>query len=175
MFEPATEEDIKELEQRLNVQLPASYKDFLTVTNGWIQLQLDAEEGLILNTANVAHLRDKYPEWYDLWNKEQPSEHSVRYLDDYNEQDPVLFPSELLKGAIAISELVDSGLYLLIPNAKQDGGWEAWFMSSELPGAARFPNFEYLMKFGYIRSLVDEEFDSWIVKESLSELSSSCK
>lgn len=81
-----------------------------------------------------------------------------------------------MKDAIAISELVDSGLYLLVPNAKEVGdGWEAWFMSSELPGAARFPNFEYLMKFAYIRSMVDEELNFWIVLESLSELSLSCE
>ncbi|WP_322500057.1 SMI1/KNR4 family protein [Kangiella aquimarina] len=176
MFEPASEEDINQLEQTLGVSLPVSYTDFLSATDGWIQLQLDAEDGLLLDSTNVGYLRDKYPEWYDLWAKQQPGEFTKKYVNDYNEQDPATFPPEFLKDAIAISELVDSGLYLLVPNAKEVGdGWEAWFMSSELPGAARFPNFEYLMKFAYIRSMVDEELNFWIVLESLSELSLSCE
>lgn len=175
MFQPASQDDINQLEQRLGVELPTSYTDFLSATNGWIQLQLDAEDGLLLDTDNVDYLRDKYPDWYDVWAKQQPGEFTVKYVNDYRKHDPALFPPELLKDAIAISDLVDSGLYLLVPNAKVSGdGWEAWFMSSELPGAARFPNFEYLMKFAYVRSMVNEELDSWIIQESLSELSTSC-
>lgn len=66
MFEPTSKKDINQLEKRLGVKLPASYTDFLTVTNGWIQLQLDAEDGLLFDTANVGQLCDKCQESYHL-------------------------------------------------------------------------------------------------------------
>lgn len=175
-FPSASNSDLDELSKKLKTTLPKSYTDFLSASNGWIQLELDAEDGMILHSKEVALLINKYPDWYKTWSQSDSDLLSIEYLDEYDEQDTAMYPASALKNSIAISELVDSGLYLLVPNAKNnEDRWEAWFMSSELPGAVRFPNFEYLMKFAYYRSIKNEELNSWIVQESFSQLISDCE
>lgn len=146
----ATEEQIKALQTRLGVTLPPSYVEFLKTTNGWIQIAMDLDDGKIWSTDEVQWFRDQDPQWITAWTDawegfdEIPNEEYFVYGE---EQDCVTLRTKYLKTALAISEDIDSTIYLLNPHVvTEDGEWEAWFFSNELPGANRYQSFPEMMQ-----------------------------
>ena len=66
-FPGASDEDIQLLEQRIGKNLPPSYINFLKVSNGWIQLGMDAESGKLWPTEQVNWLKEQDPQMLSDW------------------------------------------------------------------------------------------------------------
>jgi cell wall assembly regulator SMI1 len=63
----ATAQEIEDLTHRLGVTLPPSYVEFLKVSNGWIQVGMDAETGKLWSTTEVKWLREQDPDLIRAW------------------------------------------------------------------------------------------------------------
>ncbi|PHV62259.1 SMI1/KNR4 family protein [Cyanobacterium aponinum AL20118] len=144
---PATPSQIENLENRLRKKLPPSYKDFLRTSNGWIQLAMDAEDGILWSTEEVDWLIKQEPELVETWHNGRDNYVSdEKYFVYGKEQDCIDVRTEYLCSALALSPLIDSAIYLLNPQVvTNDGEWEAWFFGNELPGANRYPSFAQMM------------------------------
>jgi len=154
-YKGAKDSEIEALEDRLKVKLPASYKEFLKVTDGWRQIGFDADNTKIFSLSEVDWLVVKYPKMIEEWfmgvgeAREIPDDTYLVYGD---KQDPVNMRDGYLKNALCISQLVDAGLYLLNPEiVTPDGEWEAWFFGYDLPGANRYRSFQEMMEAEYVR------------------------
>jgi SMI1 / KNR4 family (SUKH-1) len=145
----ATEEQIIKAETRLGIQFPPSYREFLEVSNGWMDggwadLQL-------WSTEDVDWFSARNQDWIDSWVYEGqaiPSVPDNQYFVYGKEQDVVNLRTEYLQNALEISsDSGDGDIYLLIPEVVfDDGEWEAWHFGSKLPGAARYRSFYELMQ-----------------------------
>jgi predicted DNA-binding transcriptional regulator len=144
----ATEEQIQAAELRLEIELPASYRAFLKVTNGWRNIGY-----FIYRMRPVEEI-----EWYWTENKESIDPIVEIYQamgpisdEDYlvygDKQRSAIYRAEYLMSAIQISDIGDSAVYLLNPEVRTaDREWEAWFFSSWVPGANRFRSFWEMMQ-----------------------------
>lgn len=145
----ATDAEIQALELALGCTLPPSYKAFLAVSNGWMQVAMDAEDGTLWSTRDVRWFRDQDPDWIDAYTigyddlPEPPDE--VYFVYDET-QDPVHLRRGYLKDCLAVSAAIDSSIYLLNPRVRSEHGeWEAWYFANWLPGANRYRSFQDLM------------------------------
>ena len=145
-FPPATPSDIDELEHRLGVMLPPSYKAFLQVSNGW--LRTTTFIGRIRPTTEVDWFRVENEQWGKVYSESGSDWEDKKYYaygDDGAQDHRAAHMSSLLQ----ISD-VDDGVYLLNPKAvTPDGEWEAWFFANWIPGAIRYPSFAHLMLHEY--------------------------
>lgn len=165
-YKPATVIEIETTEKRLNTKLPQSYKDFLSVTNGWIQIDMDAEDGRILPVEQIDFTKNLYAELGKGWYKGIVSDKD--YFNYSKTQDAALIRGQFIDNSLAISDVVDSGVYLLNPNVVDDDGeWEAWFLGWHLPGAIRFNTFAGLMRYAYYKSIHTPDYDGIYLEELL--------
>lgn len=152
----ANGDDIVKVEQDLGITLPPSYKAFLTTTNGWRQIAMDAQAGRMFSVSEIAWFKDLYPQSLQAWlsgtgHMDAADEAYFVYGDT---QDPVNMRDSYLEKALAISEEIDAAVYLLNPEVVDENGeWEAWFFSYELPGALRYRSFQEMMQAEYLRVL----------------------
>ena len=137
----ASPDDIAALEQRLGRSLPASYRNFLLSSNGW--LVADGADQL-LAAADVGWFVEQEPEWVAAWQeafggKDVDDEH---YFQRGAHQDATAIRASCLASALQISSSADGYVFLLIPDVVDaHGEWEAWDLGVKLPGANRFRNF----------------------------------
>jgi hypothetical protein len=167
-FPGATEEQIIQVELRLKVTLPPSYRDFLKVSNGWLQTTpfiyriwsvsevkwfKEIHQSWI-KTFTETHLRprcDGYRNVYKLNGSLQaqliPDSEYYVYGED---QDCSKIRLNYLSSTLEISEKGESAIYLLNPEVVfENGEWEAWFFGDWLPGADRYRSFQELMEAEY--------------------------
>lgn len=148
-FPGATEEQICETENRLEVVLPSSYKRFISFTNGWYKNSIGNAYLQLLPIQKIDWVRVKEPEWLEAWidgyggmPTETPSVPDEIYFGEANSDIRV----EYLQTALQISREGDSDLVFLIPDVVfPDGEWEAWYFANWLGGADRYSSFEELM------------------------------
>jgi hypothetical protein len=164
-FPGATEPQLALTEARLGITLPPSYREFLSVTNGWRQLRdrVAASAGRILASDEIDWLPKRegrfYVNWMDgielsggpvavpddVYYVYGPNQHSCDFRDEY------------LQTALAISEFGDSAIYMLNPIViTAEGEWESWFFATWKSGAARYKSFQEMMQAGY-RSFVKND------------------
>ncbi len=172
-YPPASLEEIKHIEKKLNVSLPKSYVDFLKASNGWIQVHFDASDGLVFPIEKIGWLREKnndlIADWFRIPRQSTQVE-DVVYFNYTTSQDASLIRDEYLEHSLVISEVVDSGVYLLNPKIiTEDGEWEAWFFGWELPGAIRFKSFAQLMRYAYFKAAKEPDYDGIYSEEELSQ------
>jgi hypothetical protein len=119
---PATEADIAAAEARLGVRLPPSYREFLTVSNGWRRTGVFVSG--LRPVGQIGWFRDLEREWYEIW----------RDLDtDGNSADVAL-----MARAVVVSAPESEDALLLDP-ARVDpvtGEWHACTFSNKHPGAS---------------------------------------
>ena len=147
-FPGATEAEIEELEIRLGVRLPNSYRNFLKISNGW------RNTGYFINhvwsTKEVVWFRERHADWikaYEVPHRGTPILSDEEYLVYDDKQDSAVFRVEHLESALEISDIGDDAIYLLNPEIKNaDGEWEAWFFANWNPGAVRHQSFLDLMQ-----------------------------
>jgi hypothetical protein len=161
-FPPATDEEIKQKEELLGVKLPNSYKEFLKVSNGF--LQISHFSGHILPVSKIDWIGVREQEFVEIMKgiglSDVPDDEYFVYGDDQRSE---WFRDEYLINSIAISEFVDGSIVLLNPNVWYGEECEAWLYASWYPGAYRYKSFEDLMEKEYqstLRLLLDEENES---------------
>lgn len=160
-FPPATREQISNKERELNIEFPNSYKDFLLASNGWLLPNLDNGDGLILPIGKVSYFSEIAPEFYSIvterlnkrslvsgFSRSEIAENKKDYTENQNS---VLFDDMHFVNSIAISEHVDSGIYLINVHRKTpENELEIWFYSSNHPGVYKFVSFAHLMQYAYL-------------------------
>jgi len=132
----ASESEITELENRLSVSLPLSYKEFLRVSNGMNLLDLGRQ---LLPASKVDWVKNCIP-WL-LPEEEQDPIADDQYFVYGPEQDCINARLEYLHNCIAISTEQDGFVFLLNPCIESDGEWEAWDHGWKYPGAFRYQSF----------------------------------
>ena len=151
----ATNDEIKKVEDRLGIELPPSYRQFLHTSNGWRYSGKSISR--IWSTNEIAWFRERNQDWIDAYTdpyNNLPTIPDKEYFKYGNEQDPVIFRVEYLQTALEISDVGDSAIYLLNPKVvTKDGEWEAWFFANWLPGAVRYRSFKDLMEAEYQKLL----------------------
>lgn len=164
----ATEEQITQVEARLGMILPPSYRAFLKVTNGWRQTTPLIDR--LWSTNEIEWFAVRHQNWIDAFleqNKDRyspvsetqlesnahlgaPSISDEEYLVYGEAQDCSKLRVEYLQAALEISDVGESAIYLLNPQVvTDDGEWEAWFFGDWLPGADRYPSFHAMMQAEY--------------------------
>ncbi|MFJ7197118.1 MULTISPECIES: SMI1/KNR4 family protein [unclassified Streptomyces] len=147
----ATPAELAELEDRLGVGLPPSYREFLHTSNGWLDTTTEIRR--LLPAREVGWAGDLDPELiegpatdgqpYDIPDEE--------YLVHGAEQQSWAIRTEYLSSMLKISHTPEAGdVYLLNPRiVTSDGEWEAWYFAHWLPGAVRYRSFWDLMNDEY--------------------------
>nr|WSX75538.1 SMI1/KNR4 family protein [Streptomyces sp. NBC_00899] len=147
----ASAEEIVQLEERLGIGLPPSYRQFLQTSNGWLDTTSWIER--LLPAQEVGWARDLAPEsvspWVDAAGTFEVSDENYYVYGE--EQDPCLMRAEYLPHALKISHTPHAtDVYLLNPLVvTPDGEWEAWYLAHWLPGARRYRSFWDLMNDEY--------------------------
>lgn len=139
--------ELEELENRLKVHMPPSYRSFLQTSNGW------RNAGVFINrlwpASQVTWLRERHPNWIDVYNDPARPASSVpdsQYFVYDERQETALIRGEYLKTALEISDVGDEAVLVLNPRVLTlQGEWEAWLLANWLPGARRYRSFWDLM------------------------------
>jgi hypothetical protein len=166
-YPAATEEEISLAESRLKVQLPPSYRSFLSITNGW--LLFDDTFGGLLPVQQIERLFVRNQDFIDDWLKgcsqglERDSEHFNISDDEYfiygSGQDSAAVRNEYLPNTIEIGGIESEGYKLLYPQITSSNfvlldsqirfdndEWEAWNFATWYPGAVRYRSFSDMMQ-----------------------------
>ncbi len=153
-FPGATENELAEAEARLGVKLPPSYREFLSVTNGWVGMGAFIER--MWSASEIEWYRVRNQQAIDAWTMGmglgqggaivEPTVPDRDYFVYGEGQDSAYLRTEYLSSALEISDWGDSAILLLNPRiVTPDGEWEAWFHASWLPGANRYRSFWEMM------------------------------
>jgi hypothetical protein len=112
-YDGATPEQLAALEQRLGTALPPSYRSFLAVSDGW--LNISTFMWTMRTTGEVDWLRDADPELWDILGQDEASPIAGR--------------------ALLVSGQGDGQYWLLDPgDVAADGEWAAYIWASWYPG-----------------------------------------
>jgi hypothetical protein len=146
-FDPASDLDIAEVEIRLKIALPPSYREFLKVSNGWRRTTHAIER--VWGTHEICWFRKKHRDWIDAYVAPASFGPTDEIPDDeyyaYESKVECFHPSHL-KETLQISDVGDAAVYLLNPQIiTKDGELEAWFFANWLPGAHRYRSFLEMM------------------------------
>jgi hypothetical protein len=151
----ASVEEVGALEDRLSTVLPASYRQFLLTSDGWLNTTTDIER--ILSAREVGWTRDLDPDLVTVWSEADGAARARVDDEEYfvygEAQDPASIRPEYVPHTLQISHTPESTeVYLLNPCVvTADGEWEAWFVAHWLPGAVRYQSFWDLMNDEYRR------------------------
>ena len=150
-FPGASEEQIIAAETRLGTTLPPSYRDFLKVTNGWLDYPSIIE---LWPIEKIDWFSVKNQEWIDIWLDYCPEEASDEEYFNYEYDwwywtQPIR--TKYMQTALQISDDDDSEVVLLNPQIIHNDEWEAWIFSCHAPGINRCRSFkEMLQKIGMV-------------------------
>jgi hypothetical protein len=139
---PAAPESIVELETRLGIPLPPSYRAFLEISDGWGRL--DSFIGRLRPAAEVDWFLRENESWCDAFSEQRHKVDAsyLAYTDDGIETE---LCGTHLKHLVQVSD-VEDGVIVLNPRIQSDDGeWEAWFFANWVPGARRYASFAHLM------------------------------
>lgn len=143
----ASETDLLQVEQRLQINLPPSYRWFLQASNGFGPV-----EQLIWRlrpTQEVDWLVNTDADLVALWEQDVDSIPSVPDEDYFRYDDSQIAgqaQGEYFRGLLMISDWGDAGFWALNPAVQHNGEWEAWYFANWLPGAMRYRSFADLVK-----------------------------
>src|SRR5688572_19945783 len=122
-----SESDIIKHEERLQIKLPPSYKEFLKTSNGFKQLNTYVWDILPLDKINW--LKSFDPSFYELYATEHKDSFNAsdeEYFVYGENQSSTDFRSKYLIESLAVSSWGDAAIVLLNPNVKFGEEWEAW-------------------------------------------------
>jgi len=116
---PASDSEVKRTEQRLGIELPADYKKFLKITNGF-----NAPHGVeptFEPIQNIDYLRNINSYLIEVWK-----------------QDGIADIGKKLEQSIIIAGIQEEQYFLLIPPNTSLENWTYWKFSSWQPGEIEF-------------------------------------
>jgi len=159
-FDGASDPDIQFHEKRLNASLPPSYKEFLKVSNGFMQLNCFVWN--ILPIDKVDWIKTFEPTLYELYATEFNVSFNAtdeEYFIYGKDQKTTDFRSEYLVNSLDVSGRGDTAILLLNPHIKFGDEWEAWMFATWHLGPVRYRSFEELMQKEYTSylKLLDRE------------------
>jgi hypothetical protein len=137
----ASEDQLAAVEERLKIKLPASYRTFLSASNGW---KFDSDmTPTIRPVEKIRWFRKEHKDWYEAYQMStEPLSVMEKDYFDYANQDCVVFEIKHLAQTLCISEIGDEDVVLLNPMVVwPDGEWETWYFSNSSPGATRYRSF----------------------------------
>ena len=145
-FEPANEEEIKNKEKELGIELPKSYIDFLKITNGF--KQVSNFTGKLFSVEKINWTKNLHPDLLEAYEDQEDfdSEISDEMLNDYSDENNSNWKFSDFKKTITISDWGDSTLVMLNPNSKNKKDYEVWEFGNWFPGAVRFKNFHHFIE-----------------------------
>jgi hypothetical protein len=145
-YPPASEVQLCDLESRLGVRLPPSYREFLATSNGWRATGFAIYD--LFSVDRVEWFRTLNLDWITIYEEgDLPPLSLEEHLVYGKEQDCVRFRVDCLRSCLQVSGVGDSAVYLLNPEVRtQEGEWEAWDFASWYPGAHRYRTFWDLMQ-----------------------------
>jgi hypothetical protein len=128
----------------------------------------------LLPLTEVDALKWADPATWKAWDQNRTGREvpDVVYYEYSRKQDPITLREEYLDGLVLVGILGNGRVLALNPSEISiDGEWEAWYLSTRLPGALRFRSFAELMQVMYF---ADISPDSYLWTFSEKDLSSSC-
>jgi len=132
-FEPASNQQISDAEKRLNITLPADYKDFLLITNGFTAPT--TVDPSFTKIEDIDYLSNVDSFLIEVWCSHEG-------LWDV---------SESLKRSILVGGKDEEQYLLLIPPINETDKWRYWTFSSWAPGEHEFEDlnayFQYVLEF----------------------------
>jgi hypothetical protein len=143
----ASEQQITAAEQRLKVQFPPSYRQFLAISNGWSVL--NSFTGLLWPTDQIELLTKRDRHFMANWGQSDKEVPDSEYFVYGPEQDTFTLRKRYIRTALQISDphYIGSGCLILNPQVvTADGEWEAWSFATWYPGAIRYRSFWELMQ-----------------------------
>ncbi|MBC8098185.1 MAG: SMI1/KNR4 family protein [Armatimonadetes bacterium] len=154
----ATEQQLKDLETRLQYPLPPSYRSFLAYSNGWEMTAPYLYR--VWSAQDVAWFAVNNQGWIDAYTDQIAVGEETDFIAavDIEQIEQLgmmtgvipMLRTEHLKTALEVSEIGDAAIYLLNPLViNAEGEWEAWLFADWLPGARRYPSFWALMQAEY--------------------------
>ena len=146
----AKEEEIAQLETKLAVNLPLSYRNFLLASNGFTILY----EGVqFYGTNETKWFIEENKYWTEGWDDKYEVE-DERYLLYGKHQGFGFMRCGYMKTALQISETEDGDVYLLNPkiiDSRKE--WEAWDVCSSYFGVYRYRSFWEMIEDKYQQCL----------------------
>jgi hypothetical protein len=143
-FAPASSGEIEHLERRLGKRLPASFRQYLRVSNGWVKGPSLPPRWY--GTNEIGWFRDLEPEYVRIWTQDAYVVPDEKYFVYGPKQDTVSIRCEYLNSCLQVSEVFDGYVYLLNPEViSPELEWEAWVFGSKLPGAIRYRSWRELV------------------------------
>jgi hypothetical protein len=132
-YQGATKEEISQAEERLGVTLPADYREFLAVTNGFGRVSVTS--GVLLPVVEIDYMKNvQDPFSFDL-------------LLDYPQEDGEKEAyREKLYNAILISQYPDEQQVWLVPEDQAKTRWQTWFYAPWAPDETRYPGFRHYIE-----------------------------
>lgn len=125
---PATEKEIEETESRLGIKLPADYKEFLKIANGYPTYN-DAVEPSFEKINQIEYLKNFAPDMIKIWSQNQ--------TEDIGKE---------LSKSIIVAGMQEEQWFLLIPPTDGNKNWKYWKFASWIPGEIEYKNLtEYFL------------------------------
>jgi hypothetical protein len=116
-YKPATDEQIRNAEKRLNIKLPDDFKEFLKVSNGFPSV--NTIEPSFLSVSQIDYTKNLDPFLIEIWTDESA------------------FPKELTEKyerSITVGGVNEEQMFMLIPPLIETDKWEYWFFANWVPG-----------------------------------------
>ncbi|MGI4871705.1 MAG: SMI1/KNR4 family protein [Janthinobacterium lividum] len=148
----ASEMELAQLEQRLQRQLPPSYRKFLATSNGFGPIDysiynlspIEEVDWLTAKDSHTVELWEGNPTPIDY--PDLADELYLRY--DGTQIEGILRPGHM-RQCLMIADWCDAGFVALNPAVQHEGEWEAWHFANWYPGAVRYRSFAEMMQSRY--------------------------
>lgn len=123
---PALLNDIVALEDKLQITLPADYKEFLSITDGFSTPNENIEPSFV-SAAKVGYLKDIDPELIETWIG----------------NDELLDVGIKLARSIVVGGIGEEQYFLLVPPLYGYEDWEYWKFATWIPGEDPYEGMEH--------------------------------
>ncbi|MFC4212060.1 SMI1/KNR4 family protein [Pedobacter lithocola] len=124
-YEPATKDEIKQSEDRLGLELPADYKAFLLITNGFASPNEHVEPSFA-KVDEIGFLKDIDP----------------KIIEDWLVHDESFDIVVQLSRSILVGGINEEQYFLLIPPIIENTGWKYWKFATWIPGEDDYEGLE---------------------------------
>ncbi|RNL49649.1 SMI1/KNR4 family protein [Pedobacter jejuensis] len=123
--EPATKDEIKQAEDRLGLELPADYKAFLSIANGFASPNEHVEPSFV-KVNEIGFLKDIDP----------------KIIEDWLVHDESFDIVVQLSRSILVGGINEEQYFLLIPPIIENTDWKYWKFATWIPGEDDYEGLE---------------------------------
>ena len=140
-YPPASEKAIKIREEYLGVSLPNSYKQFLSISNGFRDVSLFLNNLYPVEKIEWARLvEDEW--WFDLLEQKEAHIADFNFLTDGKKQDSFDLGDYHLRSSLKISDWYDGMCVFLNPEIRFGNEWEVLVYSTWNTETERHESFQ---------------------------------